>query len=475
MPKPEHQVARASETDQLIADITRERLVVFAEAFVSGFRAAALHDFLALKLEEVAAGRCRRLCVSLPPRHGKTTLISQALPAFFLTRRPGAEVIIASYSAELAELISVKTRSIFEGDAYRQIHPPILDPNFSRSRQWQTLSQGMVFATGVAGGATGRGADLLIIDDPFKNSDEADSPAKQKEVWDWFCTVALTRLSPNGVILVVGTRWNRNDLIGRLTSADSHKAFAEAGLKSEAFESIVLPAVAESASDPMGRAIGQPLWPERWSRERLEAIRLTLHPRQWAALYQQRPAPAGGQLVDSSKIKYITLADLPKDLQLFRAWDLAVSDKTAADYSAGAYGGQTQDGRFFLVHMDRGRRKWLEQKERILYFARTEAANGGTIGIETAQAFKACAAELRQSLAGGSFVREIVPDKSKTARALPWMAKIEAGMFYVVSGGWNADFVDELDQFPNGLHDDQVDAVSLLYQMTTKRDRFLPM
>ena len=445
----------------------RDSLVSFAETMHGSYQAARVHELLARKLEDCFARRIRRLCISLPPRHGKTLLASVMFPAWALTQKPGLQVISAGYSAELSESFSQATRAVLSSPNYQALFPPILNPNVSRSRNWQTLSGGTYFATGVGGGGLGRGADILLLDDTVKNREEADSPTQRARVWDWFTSTAMTRLSPEGVAIIIQSRWHEDDLIGRLSHPDSVRQLQEAGLQSEAFELLTLDAICESPDgDPLGRKQGEALWPERWPAAKLEGVKIRSGRRDWQSLYQQRPAPPGANAELVAKIRTIDPNDVPELLRRGRGWDLAVGASASGDYSCGALGGFDQAGAFYLVHMDRGRRPWPEQKPRIVRLA--EADGGSKIGIETVSAWAVAAEEVRTLLAGKVRVESYVPKGSKEARAQPWLSMIDAGRFFVVRGSWNHDFLEELEQFPTGAHDDQVDAVTVLWELTRR-------
>lgn len=274
-------------------------------------------------------------------------------------------------------------------------------------------------------------------------------------------------------MIVIGTRWHEDDLIGRLTNPERVRRFRDAGLDQESFEVLNLEALCEHPeSDPLRRAFGEALWPEQWPAERLAAAKLQIGPQEWAAQYQQKPNTPGGNLVDYRKIKLIERHEVPAGLKLVRAWDLALSTNTQSDFSCGALGGQDSAGNFYLVHMSRGKRLWPDQKRLIVQLAESEST-GGIIGIETVAAWRIAHEELKAALAGHVIVNGYTPDKDKVGRANPWLAKIDGGMFYVVRGPWISDFMTELEQFPNGTHDDQIDAVTVLWEMTRKREKFV--
>ncbi len=461
------------EYERLLCACCKNSLLTFTEAFVRSYRAARVHEFLAGKLEDCFARKVRRLCISMPPRSGKSQLCSVGFPAWALTKSPGLHVIQASYAASLSEGFSLGIRRILQSDSYRRLFPPILSPEINRQRAWATLGGGSFFATGTGGGLVGRGADILICDDLTRDRAEANSQTHRDDVWSWFTSAALTRLSPNGVAIVISARWHEDDLIGRLTSPERRKEFEAAGLQDELFEVVNLEALCEHPeTDPLGRQYGEALWPERWPVSQLEARKLQIGATEFAAQYQGRPSPAGGDIFRTGKIRIIDADDVPEDLRTMRGWDLALSTKTQGDYSCGARGGLDKEGNFWLVHMDRGKRAWPDQKRRIIDFANAEASDG-RIAVEAVAGFKVAVAELETALRGRMSVRSISVTSDKMTRALPWSAKVDGGMFYIVRGPWNADFLAELGSFPNGTHDDQVDAVSVLWDAVHRQKKLL--
>jgi predicted phage terminase large subunit-like protein len=245
--------------------------------------------------------------------------------------------------------------------------------------------------------------------------------------------------------------------------------FKAAGKDSLIFDVIHLEAICEHPErDPLHRKLGEALWPEKWSVEALEGVKLTIGNYEWNAQYQQRPNPPGGNLTDINKIQYISRDMVPPNIQLERAWDLAASTKTVNDYSAGAYGGMDAEGNFYLVHVDRAKRLWPSQRDTMVRYAKQEAT-GGRIGVEAIGGFQTAVSQLSEVLRGDTIVVSFTATPDKIVHAIPWFAKIDGKKFFLVTGTWNQDFTDEVEQFPNGSHDDQVDAVSLLFDMCKKR------
>lgn len=456
-----------------ITHLATESLSTFSELVLPKYRATRWHQFLAKALEECYAKKIRRLCVSVPPRHGKSQLTSILFPAWLLTKQPEAEIIQAGYSSDLSEEFSVKTKAILNSERYLSYFEPRMAGDEGRAGYWRTTAGGSYYATSVGGGAVGRGADFFIIDDVFKNREQAESPTHRERIWNWFISTALTRLSPDGVLIIVMTRWHDDDLIGRLTDRKRVAEFNEAGMGDMNFKVIRLEAICENPDvDPLGRSVGQPLWPERWTAKRLAALKLTMTNYEWNAQYQQRPNPPGGNIVDTTKIKVIPRSKVPEGIEVVRGWDLAVSKTNLSDYSVGAQLCMDKAGNLYLIHIDRARRLWPQQKAVLFSYIQREAI-GKRVGIEAVGAWETAASDIREHFKGQVIVQSYTPVKDKLTRALPWLAKIDGGMFFMVEGVWNQDFIDELEQFPHGAHDDQVDALTVGYEMIAKGGKLL--
>lgn len=237
---------------------------------------------LSLKLVGVAAGRTRRLLVAMPPRHGKSQLVSVWFPLWYLNLFPHKRIVIASYGADLAEDFGRLVRDLAEEHA-ASLRLRVKGDTRAAKR-WKTTEGGEMYSVGVGGPLTGRGADVLIIDDPFKDAEEALSPNQRRKVWDWYESTAYTRLMPGGAVIVMATRWHREDLTGRLLS-EEHRG--------DKWEKFFLPAIAEHG-DPLGRKEGEALWPDQFSIEDLLGKKAVQTPYWWSCLYQQKPTKAEG-------------------------------------------------------------------------------------------------------------------------------------------------------------------------------------
>ena len=481
-------------------------------------------------LKRVFDGDCRRLMIFVPPRHGKSELVTVRYPAWELKHNPEKKIIIGSYNQRLANRFSRMIRSALAEDAFREreqngdsgTREP--DPGFDEDREykkrdepvtrncglgersgsnedvgfssrgknseseWETPQRGGVRAVGVGAGITGYGAHLIIVDDPVKSRAEAESETCRERVWNWFNDDLYTRLEPDGKIILIQTRWHEDDLAGRL--------LREAREGGEQWEVISLPALAESgitndefqitncepdseirnssfiirnsqSTDPLGRAPGEALCPERYDEKKLARIRRKLGSYSFAALYQQRPAPAeGGQFKRAWFRKVID--DAPAGLVWKRGYDLAVSTKQTADYTASFRCAKDDQGNLYIADGYRARIEYPDQRRYIL--GRMQAESSTEHGIEAALHGSAMVQDLRRDLPPGRFAfRGVKVEADKLTRALVWLNLAEEGKVYLVRGPWIDEFVDEISRFPTGRHDDQIDAVSLAVNMLGKR------
>lgn len=248
------------------------------------------------KLAQVATGGIKRLLITMPPRHGKSLLTSEMFPAWYLGTFPDRRIILASYEADFAATWGRKARTILE--EHGQLFGVQVDKRSSAADRWDIEGRrgGMVTA-GVAGPITGKGADVLLVDDPVKNSEEANSYTIRQKNWDWYQSTAYTRLEPNGAVILIQTRWHGDDLAGRVLK--------EGEREGEKWDILDLPALAR-VGDPLDRDPGAALWPERFDVRRLREIRKAIGEYFWAALYQQRPTEDEGGRVKRDHLRYWT-------------------------------------------------------------------------------------------------------------------------------------------------------------------------
>lgn len=379
-----------------------------------------------------------RACVSVPPRHGKTELLIHAVP-WWLSRHPEDTLAYISYSGDFANAKAKRALDL----AQRGNLP--IRKDIKRASQWRTIADGGMLATGIGGPLTGHGANILIIDDPIKNREEAESPTVRQKTWDWFTSTALTRVEPGGSVIVVHTRWHDDDLIGRLQRDHS-----------DDWEYVNLPAIDEEA--------GTALWPSRWPRSALDVRRKEVGEYDWWALFQGQPRPRGGRL-----FKEPTLYEWPKveDARMLIVCDPAASKSTYSDYSAIIVGAGWLDEnglpRVDILDVVRLQVEIPQLTAMLLEMQRTWQA---PVAVEAVGGFKAVPQALRQ-VAKGLRIIELNATTDKFTRSLPAVAAWNDGRIRVPAKGakWLPPFLGEVMSFTgvNDAHDDQVDALAHLY------------
>lgn len=408
-------------------------------------------------LVDLAEGRRKRILVSMPPRHGKSELISFWFPLWFLAKFPQKRVMLASYEHDFAAEWGRKVRdSVIEWGDKLGIS---VNPDKLAAHAWQLQGSHHISmqTAGVGGPLTGKGADALIIDDPIKNNVDAASETIRERNWNWFQTAAHSRLEPGGFIIVVATRWHEDDLIGRLERASQDDSGA-------AYDILKFPALAEK-NDPLGREEGDPLWPARYPKLELESIRKIYTPYNWSALYQQRPTPEEGGGVKRKWWKFYHAQYPPSCEAMLQSWDLAFKDLQDSDYCVGQVWGRS-GASVYLLDQARGRmnlpevssaiRNMTQRYPKALRKLIEDKANGPAL-IQTLQ----------------HEVMGMIPVKvkeSKDARLAAVTPMIEAGNVFLPGKKnaldewepaypWVAHFIEECAAFPNGTNDDMVDAM----------------
>src|SRR3990167_8504679 len=310
-------------------ELARRRLFDFILYNFPNYQANWHHRKIIEALQKIERGEIKRLMILVPPRHGKSEIASIQFPAWFLGRHPDKEVIAASYNADLAVEFGKKTRNLVRTREFFNVFTGIkLSEDSSAAGKWNTNKGGAYFATGIGGGLTGRGADILLLDDPVKDRADAESELVQNSMWDWYRSTARTRLNPGGAICLIQTRWNEKDLAGRIL---------ESGYK---WEIIKFPAIA--TEDEEFRKEGDVLWPEvkvgdevfGYSKEALDEIKEDVGVYDWAARGQQEPVDSGAQEVRRSWMKPITQREVDAmSTTNILTVDTAISKKSSADYT----------------------------------------------------------------------------------------------------------------------------------------------
>nr|WP_306672100.1 phage terminase large subunit [Geothrix sp. SG10] len=420
-------------------------LLAYAVGQWAGYKPAPHHWLIADKLEAVARGECRRLMVFMPPRHGKSMEASEFFPAWWLAQNPDRYIIAATYAQDLADDFGRKVRNHCRTPQHHAMFPGFrLKEDSQAASRFHTEQGGVYYGVGVGGPVTGRGAHLLLIDDPIKGREDAESEAKRRQLKDWYTSVARTRLMPGGAIVVIQTRWHEDDLAGWLLRDHAH----------EQWDVLSLPAIAEEG-DPMGRKAGAALWPEAYPLNELEAIRRSIGTRDWTALYQQRPAPVEGGLVKLPWFRrYMTPPAHPR--RVIQSWDTAMKAGDVNDPSCGQTWSETETGYYKLDNLTR-RMEYPDLKRAILSSA--ERWNPQSILVEDKASGQSIVQDLRTTT--NLPIIPIEPKGDKVVRLLAVSALIESGRVWLPeSAPWLMDFEAEVMAFPNGRHDDQVDAMT---------------
>jgi predicted phage terminase large subunit-like protein len=411
------------------------------------------------KLLAVAGGEVGRLLVSMPPRHGKSVCASQWFPAWFLGRWPDKRVIVASYEAKFAATWGRKVRDELEEHGPRFFGVRVRRDSKAADSWLIEGHAGGMHTCGVGGPLTGRGADLLIIDDPVKNAEQANSETYRQKTWDWYTSTAYTRLEPGGAVVVIQTRWHLDDLSGRI--------LANAAESGERWEVLNLPALA-GANDPLGRRPGEALWPERFDADALAAKKKTLGSYQFVSLYQGSPIEAEGGLFQKSWFRYWTRRGdyylLGAERRPVRAdrcrrfgtVDLAFSTKKEADYTVICAWAVTHECDLILLDIHRERLSAPRLQPSIR--AMVERHDLDYVGIEKMLGQSLVTHGLRID---GLTVRGLLADTDKITRSIPAQVRMEAGQLFLPASHPELEAIEhELLNFPRGAHDDIVDNVS---------------
>ena len=379
-----------------------------------------------------------RLIIELPPRHGKSELISKWLPVWYLNHFPKNNIILCSYEAGFAANWGRHVRNILETNDLKVK----LAPDSSAANRFHTTEGGSMITAGVGGPITGRGAQLIIIDDPIKNWEEAASKNIRDKQIDWFKSTLYSRKEPGATIIVLMQRWHQGDLAGWLQKEHP-----------DSWEVIRMPAIAET-EDVIGRMAGEALCPERYDSEALDKIKNSVGAYFWSALYQQRPTPMEGALIKRHWIKFYK--QLPELTSLTQFWDLPFKGTKTSDYAVGTLWG-INGPNFYLKDLVRGRWNFPQTIYQITNFSALH--QNSTVVIEDKANGPAVIDTLRQSL---SCIIPFDPTGSKEARLMSVSPLFEGGNIWLPeSAWWLEEYIEEICGFPNMPYDDQVDSTTM--------------
>ena len=453
--------AAAQKVGQLVAEarkvVTRQKAANDFMAYVNyvwpSFIHGRHHEKMARAFERVARGEVKRLIINMPPRHTKSEFASYLLPSWFLGMYPGKKIIQTSHTAELAVGFGRKVRNLVDSDAYKDIFPDVaLQSDSKAAGRWATNYGGDYFAIGVGGAVTGKGADLLIIDDPHSEQEAALSevnPEIYDKTYEWYTSGPRQRLQPGGAIVIVMTRWSKKDLTGQVLKAAAQRS-------GEEWEVIDFPAILPS---------GKPLWPQFWSLRELAALKEELPNGKWMAQYMQQPTSDVSAIIKREWWQ-IWPDDSPPFCEfVIQSWDTAFLKTERSDYSActtwGVFYKPDATGinraNIILLNAFKARMEFPELKQR----AQQEFKewNPDTLIVEAKAAGSPLIFELR---AMGIPVQEFTPTKGndKIARLNSVSDIFASGMVWVPNTSWAEELVEEVASFPSGEHDDMVDSMS---------------
>jgi len=421
----------------------------FVHTMWPGFINGRHHALMAKKFEEIADGKIKRLIINMPPRHTKSEFASFLLPAWFLGKYPGKKIIQCSNTAELAVGFGRKVRNLVDSEVYAKIFPNVaLRSDSKAAGRWSTNANGEYFAIGVGGTVTGKGADLLIIDDPHSEQEAAlaaGDPSVFDKVYEWYTSGPRQRLQPGGSIIVVMTRWAKRDLTGKILQAMTDRDGDE-------WEIIELPAILPNE---------KPLWPEFWSLDELSKLRVELPLSKWSAQYQQNPTSEEGALVKREWWMEWEKEIPPPCQFIIQSWDTAFTKSERADYSACTTWGvfykdeNENDPHIILLDALKERMEFPELKQRAMEMYKEWQPDSFIVEAKASGA--PLIFELRRM---GIPVQEFTPTRGndKISRLNSVTDLFASGKVWAPRKRWAEEVIEEMAAFPNSDHDDLVDS-----------------
>lgn len=430
-------------------------LIDFTEFTFPRYEAASLHRQIAAQLERVEAGAVDRLMLLVPPRHGKSELASRRFPAWYLGRHPDKQFISASASATLAEDFGRDVRNLIASPEYAQVFETRLSEDSQAKGRWTTEAGGSYFACGVGSALFGRGAHVVLIDDPFGSMASARSEQERKSVHDWYSGTVYNRLEKKGAVVIIAHRVHQDDLSGRL--------LAQQAAGGDKWEVVELKAVA-----PDGTA----LWPEKFDTDALARIKQNTTAKDWSALYQQNPIPDQGTFFRDEWI-LPNAGDPPPFMNVYGASDYAVATKETNDFSVHVVVGIDPRERMFLIDLWRQRASPavsvdaycdLVIKHKPMWWAEESGAIRAALDpfiIKRAIERRAYTSRVQFPTRG---------DKAIRSQSIRGRMELK-GLYVPAAAKWLPDLRAELTAFPEGKHDDQVDALGLVGQLM---DKYVP-
>ena len=402
------------------------------------------HKIMSEKFNKVATGQLKRVIINMAPRHTKSEFSSYLLPSWMIGKNPKLKIIQATHTTELAVRFGRKAKNLIDSQEYQKIFQTKLREDSKAAGRWETNEGGEYFAAGVGGSITGRGADLLIIDDPHSEQDALNTNALER-TWEWYTSGPRQRLQPGGVIVVVMTRWNTKDLTGRLINAQKE-------MKADQWEVIEFPAILPN---------DKPLWPEYWKLEELEGVKASLAIGKWNAQYQQNPTAEEGSII---KREWWQLwdKDLPPLYHVIQSYDTAFLKKETADYSAITTWGvfyPTEDSGPNLILLDVVKDRFEFPELRRVALEQYNYWKPESVIVEGKASGMPLTFELRKQ---GIPVINYTPSRGndKHARVNAVAPLFESGQIWATDDKFSEEVIEECAAFPYGDHDDLVDSMT---------------
>jgi len=435
-------------------ELAQESFMAYVQHVYEGFIVGRHHKIISEKLERIADGTLKRLIVNMPPRHSKSEFASYLMPSWFLGKNPKLKIIQATMNTELAVRFGRKVRDLIADPIYHDVFPNTdLKPDSQAAGRWETSAGGEYFAAGVGAAMTGRGADLLIIDDPHSEQDALSSTAYDN-TYEWYTSGPRQRLQPGGAIIIVQTRWSKKDLTGRLLAAQGKD------MMSDQWEVVEFPAIMPS---------GEPLWPEFWNKDELLKVKAALSVSKWNAQWQQDPTSEETAVIKREWWQEWDEEDIPNLDYIIQSYDTAYSKKETADYSAITTWGVFQphnNGDEHLILLDAKRGRWNFPELKQIALEENEYWEPDLMLIEAKASGTPLADEMRlQNLPVATFApgrKRGGGGMDKTTRMHMVSPIFESEKVWYPAGEKFADeVIEEVASFPNGEHDDFCDSMTM--------------
>ena len=430
--------------EKKIQNKARKDFLSFVKCMWPDFVEGSHHRHIADKFNKLATGEIKRLIVNMPPRHTKSEFASYLLPSWMVGREPKLKIIQTTHNSELAVRFGRKAKHLIDSQDYQKIFKTTLQEDSKAAGRWETAQGGEYFAAGVGSAITGRGADLLIIDDPHSEQD-ALSPDALERAYEWYTSGPRQRLQPGGKIVLVMTRWSTKDLTAKLI-ANQKEA------KSDQWHVVEFPALMDHG----------PVWPEYWSKDELEKVKATLPVGKWNAQWMQQPTSEEGAIIKREWWQVYNKETIPPLQHVIQSYDTAFMKKESSDYSAITTGGifyPTEDQPANLILLDAIKGRYEFPELRRLALQQYKYWQPESVIIEAKASGLPLTYELRQmDIPVINFTPSKGNDKHSRVNAVAPL--FESGMIWAPEQKFADEVIEECAAFPNGDHDDLVDSTT---------------